>query len=226
MNDVFGTTPTQGTEQPQGDIQQNDLAADPNAGVTPPVTETDKHVPLAALEDERSKRRDWKDKAIRAETELKLYREQVQRGTYQPGEQQQPMDPMQAFESRIQNMTLNASETMARRVHGTDAVDKAFETFQKAVAVNPSLHQHAMQQADPWDFVVREGKRLAFLEEVGDDPAAYRTKLEAEIRASLDPNAAPKTTPATPASLASARSSAARTAPGFTGPTPFNDIFK
>ncbi|MNY73265.1 hypothetical protein D3C86_2120160 [compost metagenome] len=77
---------------------------------------------------------------------------------------------------------------------------------------------------NPYEFAYREGKRIQLLKEVGDDPAAYRARIEAEVREQLQ-----KANPAAlnlPASLAGARSSATRTAPAFTGPSPLDSLFK
>lgn len=224
MNDVFDNQPS-APEVPKGEqqIEQPAPADLAPADATPPVADTEKHVPLAALEAERSGRRDWKEKALRFEGELKAMRDERTRRE-QP-QDQQPLDPVQVAENRIQTMVLNASEAMARRVHGQDVVDKAFDRFQKAVEKDPTLYQRVMSQPDPWDSVVREAKRMELLEEVGDDPAAYRKKIEAEIRATLTADPTTPARPALPQSLAGARSSAARTAPGFNGPPPLSSLF-
>lgn len=179
----------------------------------------DSHVPLAALEAERKQRKDHKERADRAEERLRVYEEQMRS---QPQGQPQQRDPVADAENRMQAMVLNTSERFARKQYGDETVDAAFERFKAEVSKNPALHTQAMAHADPWDFVVTYGQRLSALDEIGNDPKAYRAKVEAEIRASLeDPTPAPLKVPQ---SLNGVRSSAPRSAPGFTGPTPLEAI--
>lgn len=220
MNDVFDEQPANPAEEPsQGEPQQEPVQQEPAAAGAPPAPDTDKHVPLAALEAERKGRQDWKEKAIRFEEELRHLREQAQAQPQQPQER----DPVMEAQVRLENLTLNASERLARKEYGTEVVDKAFQRLQQEFAKNPALHRQVMNAADPWDEVVQQGKRLIAMDEIGTDPLAYRQKLEAEIRASLQQPQQPAA-PRIPGSLADARSAGARGAT-FTGPTPLADLF-
>lgn len=209
-------------QQADGAHQAADDVGDQGAS-TAQHSGTEKHVPLAALEAERKGRQDWKEKAARLEGELSAIREQQQRAA-QPQGQQQQQDPVQVLEQQIFNQNLNFSERMARKEYGTEAVDQAFEKFNEAVKKNPALYQQVMSSPDPWDAVVKEAKKMALLEEVGTDPVAYREKLRAELLAEINPAGGAPAAPALPKSLAGARSSAVRSAPAFTGPTPIEDI--
>lgn len=229
MDDVFNEQPEQ-EEKPAEEVQQVEQAAEQSTAEaeTTSAQNTDKHVPLAALEAERGQRRDWKERALRYEGELKAMREALERnqGQQPANEQAQPQDPLQVMEQRFVNMTLHASERMARKTYGDEAVTKAYEKFQAAVARNPALYQQAMTNPDPWDFVVQEGQKLAMLEEIGTDPKAYRERLEAEIMAKLNPTQSTSPAPLNlPGSLAGARSAASRTAPAYTGPQPLGSLF-
>ncbi|MNV34798.1 hypothetical protein D3C71_1262290 [compost metagenome] len=96
------------------------------------------------------------------------------------------------------------------------------------------MRAELMQQRHPWEFVYLQGTRLLALQEIGDDPAAYKERLRQELLAELSAQqpqtneaaAAPAPTAALPTSLATARSAAGRTAAAYTGPTPFEDLFK
>jgi len=187
---------------------------------------TDKHVPLAALEAERSQRKDWKEKALRLEGQLEALTKNQQQQNTQQEQQQHQMDPLQVMEQRMLHQNLNFSERMARKEYGPELVDKAFEKFSELAKSNPALHQQVLQSADPWDAVVQEYKKASLLEEVGTDPAAYREKLRAELLAELgqNPGATAAAQTVLPKSLAGSRSSATRSAPSFTGPTPLDQI--
>lgn len=223
MDDVFNEQPEQEEQQPAQEGQQVEQAAEQSEAnaETTAATNTEKHVPLAALEAERRGRQDWKERATRAEERARMLEEQQQARATQ-GEQPQ-QDPLQAMEVRFVNLTLNASERMARKTYGDEAVNQAFERFRTATVKNPLLHQQAMSSADPWDFVVQEAQRMSVLEEVGSDPKAYRERLKAELMAELQKTNAPALN--LPSSLAGARSTATRTAPAYTGPAPLGSLF-
>ena len=207
-------------------------------GAAPPAAGTESRtVPLEALEAERRTRQDWKGKAERAETEAQMLRqrlaryEQQQQPPGQPGgQQQQPQqqpDPVVQAVQRVENVALNVSERAARTFHGTETVDKAWARVQQEFAQNPALYQQIIGSPDPWDQVVQQGKRLLAMDEIGTDPAAYRKKLEEQIRAEMaaaGPAAAASPAPQLPESLAGARSAGAR-GTTWTGPTPMENLF-
>ncbi|WP_124485574.1 MULTISPECIES: hypothetical protein [unclassified Burkholderia] len=200
----------------------------------PPASEPGQMVPLKALEEERKGRQDWKEKAIRFEEELKHLRAQ---GQQPPQQQQQPVSL--TYEQGLLNERMNMSEMMVRQQHGDSDVDSALEIFQKAVQENPALGAQLAQQRHPWQFMFDQAKRIQAMQEIGSDPAAYRQKLRDEILAELQQQGAAPSAPASaapapaapaapviPRSLATARSSAPRSAPVWTGPTSLNDILK
>ena len=223
--------PPQGGEgeqqQPAGGEQGGEQGAAP-----PAAGASGRMVPVEALEATRN---DWKAKATEAQTEARLLRERLERYERsqqpqgQPGGQQQQVDPVQAQYQRLENVVLNASERAARRDHGTETVDKAWARVQQEFGANPSLYDQIVRSPDPWDQVVQHGKRLMAMDEIGNDPAAYRKKLEEEIRASVLASAGGQQqtnqpAPRIPASLAGERSAGAR-GNTWTGPTPLEDIF-
>ncbi|WP_088147005.1 hypothetical protein [Achromobacter denitrificans] len=212
-------------EAPQGEPQEP-ATAEPANG-EPPAPGSDKHVPLAALEAVRKEKTDWKERAIRYEEQIK------QMTAQQQAPQQQPATPreMSAQEFAI-NERFNTSELLARKDHPD--MDEKMAAWEAAAQKNPAMRAELMQQRHPWEFVYEQGARLLAMQEIGDDPAAYKERLRKELLAELSaqqpqsalPAAAPAPTAALPTSLATARSAAARTADAYTGPTPFEDLFK
>ena len=77
-------------------------------------------------------------------------------------------------------MMLNQSEVMARDKFGDEIVDTALKAAQ-AAGVAASFRD----QPHPWGELVKWHKRQQTLQVVGDDPDAYRTKIEAEVRAKV-----------------------------------------
>lgn len=208
-------------ETPQQENQE------PEAQGEPTSPSTDKHVPLAALEAERSQRKDWKEKALRLEGEMKAMREQRER-VQQPQEEQRQMDPIQVMQQRMVDQHYNTSMLLAKQSYKD--LDEKVSVFMEAAQQNPALVAAMQQQAHPYEFAYREAERMLLQKEMGNDPTAYRAKLEAEIREKVmaemvqtNPSGTPAA-PRIPTSLAGARSSAGRTASAFTGPTDLNDI--
>jgi hypothetical protein len=228
MQDVFDEQPkgaqqgeTQPTEQQPQEQQPQQQPAEGEGAAPPAASETAKHVPLEALEAERKGRQDWKEKAIRAEAELENLRRQQQAIQQGP----QPMEPLQQMQVQMVNERFNLSETLVREKHAD--VDEVIATFKEAMAQNPALMAAMHQHRHPWQFAYDEGKRLKFAAEIGNDPEAYRKKVEAEVMAKLaaSPQSQQPAAPALPQSLAGARSAGAR-GNTFTGPTPMENLFK
>jgi hypothetical protein len=202
-------------------------------------------VPREALEAERRRRQDWKQKAAEREGENAELRRQLealqQRAAPQP--QQQPVyrapmpdpasDPqawamhvMQEQTKAFVNHTLNVSERDLRREIGAEKVTEYVNEFRQLSQADPSLVDKLYSNADPYDWMRREVERQRMLRDIGDDPSQYRSKIEAEARAKWEAERGGATTPAEPVpsrvagmapSLANARSSAPRSAPAYTG---------
>jgi hypothetical protein len=196
-------------------------------------------VPRRALETERSRRKDWKEKAARFEGELAATKRQLEEATRRAqAPQQQPQQPVyqapidpvadpQGFLQRVQNVMLNErlnnSEQMLRREVGAEKVDAAIEDFRQAAQDDPSLFQKLYAQPDPYGWAYKQVERLRLLREVGDDPATFRARVAAEERAKWEQEQTVKPPAPSPAagfqpSLANARSVAGRSAP------PWSDV--
>ena len=196
-------------------------------------------IPRRAYEDERRKRQDWKEKAARLEGELaamKRQQEEAQRPQPQPMPPLAPIDPAQdpqGFTMRLQqvllNERLNNSEMMLREKLGPERVDEYVAEFKQLAARDQTLFGKLYQQTNPYSWMQREVERQRVLRDVGDDPSAYRAKVEAEVRAKWEAEAAAKPAPVSPAaglqpSLATARSVAGRSATTWTGEPSLEDV--
>lgn len=210
-----------------------------------------------ALDAERAKRKDWKERALRLEGEIKAIKDREEaarkaaeaqpKGADGQPEGQGVPDPLldpdgyanfieQRAELRAINHTLNTSEARAVQKHGQELVNTAFEWAKTQVfAQNPAAYQRLIREADPYDVLVTVYQKQQRMAAIGDDPAKYeadlRTKIEAELREKILAEQAAgeisnpsKAQANPPPSLATARSAAARTAPGFSGPTPLTSI--
>lgn len=212
------------------------LEATPAPAAPPAAAHEPKTVPLDALEAERKQRKDWKEKALRLEGELEAYR-RAQQQAQQPQGEPVPIDPLAMVQDQVLNERFNMSEMIARRDYPD--LDEKLGIFEKAAQQNPALAVQLRQQPHPWDWMYKEAQKIQLLQEIGDNPSSYRERLEKELREKLlaelgqaPAQAAPATpapAPANPAaqipqSLATARSSAARAAPTWTGPSTLDSI--
>ena len=168
-------------------VEQQPQAPDPNAN---------RQVPLSELMAERKKRQEIERLHMEAEARAKAYEQMQQRQPQQPQYQPQPQaeeppdfytNPEGALQFHLQkqqhayeNMMLNQSEVMARDKFGDEIVDTALKAAQ-AAGVAASFRD----QPHPWGELVKWHKRQQTLQVVGDDPDAYRTKIEAEVRAKV-----------------------------------------
>ena len=209
--------------------------------------------PFAALKDERQKRRDWRDRAVRFETERDELRKQLEEAkraaaAQQPPPQQYqmppPIDPVedpQGFMQRLQevrardevNNRLNNSEMLLRRDIGGEAVEALQNEFRAMAKDDPGLIGKLHSQLDPYSWLKQEVEAQRVLREVRTDPSAYEAKLRAKWeaeRAAADGGEMPQQQApgayASRPSLANARSAAPRSAPVFSGPTPMGDILR
>jgi hypothetical protein len=194
-----------------------------------------------ALQAERGKRNDYKGerdrlagelaatKAALAAAEAARVAQPAPPAVPPPAEPTQPPqvpNPLEdpagyhAYNQRMLfNERLNISEAMLREAPGIEAVDEKLAAFKKAMDANPALRAEFSRQPHPYRWAYDQGAKQLALAEVGDDPAAFRARIEAEIRAKIEAEMA-ETAPAPaqggvapvvlPRSLASATSSAPR----------------
>ncbi len=142
-------------------------------------------------------------------------------------------------EERLVHERFNTSELLLRRQIGDEAVDQLMAEFQEAAAADPTLRMQVANQRDPFGWAHKTMQQRRAIREMGDDPNAFRAKLEAEIRAKLEAEmgAARSAAPAAPPapgraplprqqpSLAGVRSIAGRTVEDD-GDVPLGDILR
>ena len=186
-------------------------------------------------------------KGRRLEGELAAYRKQQEEAqrraaappqpqpTYQP-----PPDPavdprgfaqhlVQQQQAALLNERLNNSEMMLREKIGDQKLSEYVEEFRGMAEADPTLFSKLYSQPHPYNWLTREVERQRTLRDVGDDPAAFRAKIEAEARAKWEAEAKAAPPPVSPAaglqpSLATARSVAGRTVGAWSGEPSLEDV--
>lgn len=116
-----------------------------------------------------------------------------------------------------------------------DAVNEAETAFISAMQsgkLDQADYQKVVSSPNRYAAAVQWHKRQQTQAEIGDDPVAYRAKLEAEIREKIAAETQPgngqqaqQRQAVMPSDLAGARNTGSRSGPAWTGPPPLQDIF-
>ncbi len=150
------------------------------------------YVPIAAVLDEREKRKDL-EKRIAA---------------YEAAERQAPSVPTdpeqlaQYIEQQTQRALVNArfedSEERATEKHGADAVTAAKEWGMQRAQQSPAFAAEYIKQKNPIDWAVRQHKREKLVSELGDDDASQKAFIERRARelGLIPPVSPPQSAPA------------------------------
>lgn len=217
---------------------------------------------LKALIGERKKRQETEQKLSEREKEFVELQKRLKEieGSGQPQPQQRPaqqpaaapdpwLDPegyarhiAAENDKRLFRDRVEISQELMRSKH--DDYDDVEKVFREECKTNPFLAQQLRTSSFPARFAYEQGKKLMALREIGDDPAAFKAKVEAELKAKIESEktatpqpAAPQPAitptsptpqpPPPPPSLAGVTSSAPRKAgTKFEGPTPLDAILK
>lgn len=107
--------------------------------------------------------------------------------------------------------------------------EQAFLGALRAGQLDPADYRRVVGSANRYAEAVRWHQRQTARAEIGDDPAAYRSRLEAELReqilAELGSGGAHRFAQLAPSNLAGARNVGSRGGPAWSGPASLNDIF-
>ena len=85
----------------------------------------------------------------------------------------------------LQQERMNSSEIVMRATVGDESYDEAVNAFVEAAKTDQALGNAAFSSPAPAKYAYDQGKAILFKKEVGNDPAAYRAKVEAEVREKL-----------------------------------------
>lgn len=138
---------------------------------------------------------------------------------------------------RINQTLLANAQLVAGMKYGDDkveAADKAFMEAYQSGKLDPADYQKVASAPNMYAAAVQWHQRQMAQAEIGDDPAAYRAKLEAELREKItaelqhgNGQQQQQAQPAAvmPSNIAGARNVGARSGPAWSGPPSLQDIF-
>ena len=239
---------------------ETEVVAQPAEGVQPEAeaeqqeqgTGGVKLVPHEALHAEKQKVKRYTEEVAEFRRTNEALQRQVgellQRVPVQKQEQPAPTDffadPDTAFNERlqaglntslgpVQQQLMAQAEMLAGIKYGDDKVAEAEQAFIAAYQsrqVDPSDYQKIVNSPNRYAAAVQWHQRQQAQQEIGDDPAAYKAKVEAELRekitAELQQGQQPQGgKPVMPSNLATARNVGSRAGPSWSGPQPLDTIF-
>jgi hypothetical protein len=131
------------------------------------------------------------------------------------------------------NQTLHAfarDQAIGRFDEGkVNGAEQAFLGALRAGQLDPADYRRVVNSPNRYAEAVRWHERQVARAEIGDDPSAYKARLEAELRdkilAELGGGAVRGFAHVTPSNLAGARNVGSRSGPAWSGPASLNDIF-
>lgn len=207
-------------------------------------------VPHEALHAEKQKVKRYTDEVVDLRKSNEALQRQVaevlQRIPVPKAEPQQAPDQFEDFQGATRHAVKPEIDTL-RQAHiansqiiaglkwGDDKVAAADEAFGKAVQsgqIDPADYQKVIGSPNIYHAAVQWHQRQLARAEIGDDPAAFRAKVEAELREKITAEfqqgnqQQERPAPVLPSNLAGARNVGSRSGPAWSGPTPIADIFK
>lgn len=162
--------PAEPQEAPQEPVAEEAPTAEP-------APQEPQQVPLAALQEVRNENREMKQMLAQLQQQQQPPAPQVPEFLDPEGSQflAQQMQQMQL------HMGAELSKTKAEMLHGADKVQAAYAAAQEAGMID-----ELGVKSDAWGELVKWHQREQVLSEVGDDPAAYRARVEADVRKQLE----------------------------------------
>lgn len=167
------------TPEPKGDTESKDEEA------TPPVAEDVKTVPLAAVLDERDKRKELQRQIDELKSQQdKEKAEKVDFWENPEAAVQVKVDEVKSeLNQKFTSNYLALSMQYSKSFH--EDFDSAKDAFAKAAEENPALADMALQSEMPGEYIYSTGKQFMELDAVGGDVNALRDQIRNEERAKL-----------------------------------------
>jgi uncharacterized coiled-coil protein SlyX len=241
------SAPVETVETQQKEVAEATPASEPESRER--ETDAEQRVPVAALQKEREKAKRYTEQVAESQREISELKQTVQQlvnslQAQQPTPQAPEFweQPEQAIDYRLNQVVTpiqqalvqqreEVSRMMATEKFGESAINEAYETL-ASMRGSPDFsltYRQIMSSPHPYGALVDWHRKQQVLSEIGSDPAAYKEKLKAEVRAELQGSGGVQQHQATPSvmpsNFATAPNRGARTGPSWSGPTPLADIF-
>ena len=207
-----------------------EAVAAPQEGPPPSEPEAS-HIPLAALQDERTKRQRIEDELRTAQAALQQYQTYYQQQAQpQPDPETDPIAYVtQAvreqlapqFQQEMLAAKVQLAESQARQ--RWQDYDAKIDVFKVEAQRNPFLWEQALASPDPASHAYNVANQIAEAQRYGGNAAPTREQIEAEIREKILAEIGMSNRHA-PLSLATERSTGSRSGPAWSGPASLDEL--
>ena len=218
---------TEDTSEPEG------VSEPEKAEAEPPAAKESKEVPLAALLDERDKRKELQselEQLKKAQEEAKQNQEDL------PDFWENPQAHLEVIERKFEEKIQQKEQELNARLLQSSMVSAAYrhkdfdqyrEAFAQAAEQNNALVDQALMSPDPGEYIYETGRQFAQFDEVGGDIDSLRAKIRAEIMQELAEKDESKKTKlaAVPTPITDETNASAPQEKVEGGPTPLDNIF-
>ncbi len=136
-------------------------------------------IPIAAMLDEREKRRKAEERAAALEAQ---HRRPQQTPSVQDDPEGFAQYVQQIQERAAVSSRFDVSETLATEKHGEAVVKAAMEWGMERAQQSPAFAAEYIKQKHPIDWAVRQHKRDKLISELGDDDNAQKAFIERRAR--------------------------------------------
>ena len=212
-------------EEPKAEEPKEEpKAEEPKETPAEPPSATDKQVPLAALLDERDKRKNFQKQLEERDAELQeLTKEKTDFWEAPEAAINEAVSTaVNKTEQRLMGRFMNLSIRNAYSRH--DDYEQAFDAFRTAAEENPALAEQAAADDDPGEYMYKVGNNFRQLDQAGGDVDALREQIYREVKAELLKEMDNKPDVPTPITEEPSASSPREKVEG--GPTPLTSILK
>lgn len=230
LDDIIEDKEPDADPQPEPEKKAKPEAAEPEEPEEQPDNEP-RMVPLAALHEERDKRKADGDRLKALEDELAALKTPKQKQQEAEPAPDMFADPdgynaywekrlsavQQSNQQQLLNERLNISERYAVKEHGQETVEAMKQWFAERVQRSPGFQTEVISQADPYEFAVQEYRKDQFVNSVDMTEFEQFQAWKAAQKEGEPAPVAPKTT-------ANARSAARKTPEPFDTDEALEDI--
>lgn len=150
-----------------------------------------RHVPLKELQSERQKRQEEARLRTEAETRVAAYERQIAQMLQQQQQHEAPQqpdwyaEPDRAAHSLQQQVNYQLTQTkvaMSQEFMRSQHKDyqELEQVFTDAANRNPQMWQQLYAHPMPAQYAYQQGKRIKAMQDIGEDPDAYRARIKEE----------------------------------------------
>lgn len=198
--------------------------------VAPPAPVEESHIPVRALQDERSKRQALEQRLQQLEAQLQanqpqapapdLYEDETAWFNHRLTGVLPQITENVRNELRMERVKESAEEARGKY----DDYDQTIDTFRALAEMQPALMEQMIGSKNPAEFAYKTAKTHTEVQQYGSIDALIEKRLkdrEAELLQSTQAQL-----PSAPPSISSDRSVGARSGPAWGGPAPMSELLK